>query len=207
MANSDAESTVSYQNVPTLETGSDMEDVVAQLVLKTVENVMLVTQLREMERERPLVRESSMEKMSVLEKLVEVVELEREIVEKENVRLGYQVTALLEENRGLASEAVMMKRKAGELARCLIAMREDHGVCALIRKIEHLEAQIHGLEKRNHEFYRQLLLRRRYPRVTNNSKGEMSMAGCFQVKEKKVSSSSWWKKLKDMDMFMCGLRP
>ena len=48
------------------------------------------------------------------------------------------MSALIKENKGLASESLFMKRKAGELARCALKMREDHRVRMLSRKIEDL---------------------------------------------------------------------
>ena len=77
----------------------------------------------------------------------------------ENASLSYRVNTLVEENKELASESVFIKRKAGELAKCVLKMREDHRVYLLHRKIEDLQAQIHGLEKRNKEYYEKLLRR------------------------------------------------
>ncbi|KAL2930311.1 Kinase-interacting family protein, partial [Bienertia sinuspersici] len=57
--------------------------------------------------------------------LLEVLESERLILLNENAGLRYKVEALIDENKGLALESIFMRRKAGELASCVLKMRED----------------------------------------------------------------------------------
>lgn len=65
---------------------------------------------------------------------------------------------LTNENSRLASESLFMKRKAGELARCvLLEKSEDHRVFVLSRKIDDLQGKIYDLEKRNKEYYDKLM--------------------------------------------------
>lgn len=42
----------------------------------------------------------------------------------------------MEENKELSSESVFIKRKARELAKCVLKIREDHRVFMLQKKIE-----------------------------------------------------------------------
>ncbi|KAK1296165.1 hypothetical protein QJS10_CPB15g00078 [Acorus calamus] len=64
------------------------------------------------------------------------MESERIVLLNENARLGFRATAMAEESERLAAEVSFMRRKAGELARCVLKMRDDHRVCILSRRIE-----------------------------------------------------------------------
>ena len=86
-----------------------------------------------------------------------MLESERVVLLRENARAGRRCAALTEDAEAMAAEAAFMRRKAGELARCLLMrVREEQRVCALSRKIEDLQGQIYGLEKRNSEYHKQL---------------------------------------------------
>ena len=88
-------------------------------------------------------QEESKKKIELQQSLLEVLESERVVLTNENSRL--------------ASESLFMKRKAGELARCVLLERtEDHRVFVLSRKIDDLQGQIYELEKRNKEYYDKL---------------------------------------------------
>ncbi|XP_058090378.1 kinase-interacting family protein-like [Magnolia sinica] len=154
---SDAESCLSYQPPPQLPAKNPLtpDNLIAELVMKTVEAEILTNELEILDRQQV----ESGRKMELQKSLLEVLESERMVLLSENARLGYQAAAITEENKELASEAVFMKRKATELARCMLKMRDDHRVCMLSRKIEDLQGQIYGLEKRNKEYY-ELLVRR-----------------------------------------------
>ncbi|KAL5539761.1 hypothetical protein UlMin_043938 [Ulmus minor] len=228
---SDAESSLSYQQ-PLHENSNNtlevQDAVVAELVMKNVEFHILFDELNGAERR---ICESS-RKIELQKSLLEVLESERLILLNENTRLGYRVGRLVEENKGLASESMFMKRKAGELARCVFKMREEQRVGMLSGKIEDLQAQIFGLEKRNKEYYEQLLenksnagsysIKKNENGNDNDNDKEVSLETCFQVKKlnmklmrnaatslnrkgngKKVSSL--WKKVTSLELFRCGV--
>ncbi|XP_059643389.1 kinase-interacting family protein [Cornus florida] len=189
---SDAESSLSYQQPPpVLFADTQCDAVVVELVMKSIECDILVDEMGAVAEQRYW--SESWRKIELQKSLLEVLESERLILLDENARLGYKVAALLEENKGLASESMFMKRKAGELAHCVLRMREDHGVCMLGRKIEDLQRQIYGLEKKNKEYHEQLLLKSdQHNRPAEKNKyyhcnfkktksRKMMLEDCFQV--------------------------
>ncbi|CAL0323895.1 unnamed protein product [Lupinus luteus] len=231
---SDIESSISYQQqqpsmimitrnamLDYVDVDVDVEAIVAELVIKNVEYDMLMHEVGVMERKYC----DSSRKSELQKSLLEVLESERLVLLNENASLSYRVNTLMEENNELMNESVFIKRKAGELAKCVVKMREDHRVYLLHKKIEDLQAQINGLEKRNKEYYDRLL--RRDDSI--GSKGKNGGGGdgfAFEVRvqmEKfrrfkwKDSSSrkdsdvkkapSLWKKLKNMDLLLCGMSP
>lgn len=224
---SDAESSLSYQQ-PQLMLANNVLDgdaIVADLVIKNVEYDMLVHEISIMERRYT----ESSRKIGLQKSLLEVLESERLMLLNENASLGYRVTALVEENKGLASESMFMKRKASELARCVLKMREDHRVFMLNRKIEDLQGQVYGLERRNKEYYEQLVKK---DQPVKQDKGcieknayDVGLDGCFktEVINQKLKKgdrngigkgsvggkrrSSLWERVKNMDLFLCGLDP
>ncbi|KAF8389578.1 hypothetical protein HHK36_024094 [Tetracentron sinense] len=214
---SDAESSLSYQPPTATKLNINSEAVIAELVTKSVDYDIL---LHEVGNEERSVTESS-RKIELQKSLLEVLESERLILLNENARLGYQVSALAEQNKGLMSESVFMKRKASELARCVFTMRDDHRVCLLSRRIELLQGQIYGLEKRNKECYEQQLIRTKDLGKEMNS--ETALEVCFEVEMPKTekncvrlraphggfrtSSSRWWDRVKISDLFLCGSHP
>ena len=140
------------------------------------------------------------------------------------MRLGYKVSGLIEGNKGLASESLFMKRKAGELARCVLKMKEDHRVRILSRKIEDLQGQIYGLEKKNKEYYEQLMKRDQEVEQlfkSKNRKKKLGLEVCFQVYKLKMVENAdvnvkgkdggkvfkWWERVKNLDLFICGPNP
>ncbi|XP_042484793.1 kinase-interacting family protein-like [Macadamia integrifolia] len=230
---SDAESSLSYQTPPpthkpiSTAAASDQDALIAELVAKTIDYDILINEASNLER----FNTESSRKIELQKSLLEVLESERLILLNENARLGYRVNALAEENKGLASEAVFMKRKASELARCILKLREDHRVCLLSRKIEDLQSQIYGLEKRNKEYYEMLVRREEEEKKRNNKKEMMALEVCFEVEKikleneklkeeaavnvekgreggrmtwKRVSNSRVWERVKKIDSFICG---
>ncbi|PHT46638.1 hypothetical protein CQW23_15796 [Capsicum baccatum] len=125
----------------------------------------------------------------------------------------------MEENKGLSSELLFMKRKVAELARCMLKRREDHRVCILSQKVEDLQGQIYGLERRNKEYYEQLLKHEEEKR----SKSNMRLKGCFKVHEEAVGNvknseqqrnvgaevgkevPKLWNRVKKLDIFLCAI--
>ncbi|KAJ8752471.1 hypothetical protein K2173_004759 [Erythroxylum novogranatense] len=166
-----------------------VDEMVAELVWKNVERELLVDQVGEMEQQGCV----SSKMIDLLKKLLEILESERVVLLNENARLEQMVSALLEENRGLKSEGVLLKKKANELARYVVKVTEDHRMALVSRKTEHLEEQIYGLkERRKIEYYsdEQLVTFRRETR-----KGEMNRnlngycyqnAGWFQFEKLKI---------------------
>ncbi|KAM7267582.1 hypothetical protein ACFE04_009748 [Oxalis oulophora] len=227
---SDLESSFSYHHqqidhsaaiaIPRIAINADNDQfVVVELVGKIVENEVLSNHIVNVEK----VCDESERKVDLLRKLVEVLESERVILLTENTKLGFRVSSLLEENRGLASDVVFMKMKAAELARCALRLSEDHRVYMLSRKIEDLQGQIYGLEKRNKEYYEMLISKEMNEKRIYG--GDDYGFGCFQLEKFKLSTKKrnkedvaaapasernnggkkWWGKVVKMDMFMCGL--
>lgn len=211
---SDAESSLSFQQPATMLGHNDaavVDAIVADLVMKNVEYEIMMHEMGNMEQRYG----ESSRKIELQKCLLEVLESERLILLSENAKLGYRVTTLVEENKGLASESMFMKRKARELANCVLKMREDHRVYMLNRRIEDLQAQIYGLEKRNKEYYEQQCINKQEKGVNHVY---MVKEGCFKMEKlsqllKKSDSINrnrkkipqWWKKVTKMDLFSCGL--
>ncbi|ONI09518.1 hypothetical protein PRUPE_5G242300 [Prunus persica] len=202
---SDVESSLSYQQLPpTLLLAAsvatqhdetmlfDLDSIVTEIVVKNVEYDILLDEANMTERRY----KDASRKIELQKSLLEVLESERLILLNENAKLGYKVGALVEENKALASESLFIRRKAGELARCLLKTREDQRVCMLSRKIEDLQGQIYGLEKRNKDYYEQLVKRdqRSFQLVQeeeescniNKSKingNQVNLEVCFQIRK------------------------
>ncbi|KAI4352029.1 hypothetical protein L6164_006319 [Bauhinia variegata] len=220
---SDIESSLSFQQPPLMvlpnHTMLDVDSIVAELVLRNVEYDIVMHEVTVMERKHC----ESSRKIDLQKSLLEVLESERLVLLNENASLGFRVNTLVEENKELASESVFIKRQAGELAKCVIKMREDHRVFVLHKKIEDLQAQIHGLEKRNKEYYEQLL--KRDGSVGKKSKSGDRIALEVRLKIDKLGrrfkgkseatvkncdgkkGPGLWKRMKNMDLFLCGTNP
>ncbi|KAG6625091.1 kinase-interacting family protein isoform X1 [Carya illinoinensis] len=216
---SDAESSLSYQQPPQIMLdgyGTSVGDaIVADLVIKNVEYDILQHEMGVIEQRSS----ESSRKIDLQKSLLEVLESERLILLNENARLRYRVHALVDENKGLASESTLMKRKASELARCVLKMREGHRVFMLNRRIEDLQAQIYGLEKRNKEYYEQLVQRDQRVKECTGKKNvvEDDVVDDCSKREKQPNlrlkkgsirgkkGHGWWKRFKNMDLFFCGL--
>ncbi|WCJ34725.1 kinase interacting (KIP1-like) family protein [Euphorbia peplus] len=155
-----------------------LDDLVSHIVIKNVEEELIKAQMGELEHQN---RECT-RKMEILNKLVEVLESERVVLLDENSRLGYKVSNLMQENQELGSESVFLKRKAAQLTRCLMRIREDHSVCVLTRKIEDLQEQIHGLEKRNQDFFE---IRKMKNKMKKKEGFDLGLMGCFQSEKMK----------------------
>ncbi|KAI9092475.1 hypothetical protein K1719_027603 [Acacia pycnantha] len=237
---SDMESSLSYQQQPPLPSLQsmlfsnnipmiDLESIVAELVIKNVAYEIMMHEFCVMEKKYC----ESSRKIDLQKSLLEVLESERLVLLNENGNLGFRVKALVEENKGLASESMFVKRKAGELAKCVVKMREDHRVFMLHRKIEDLQAQINGLEKRNKEYYERLLVRDNKGQVNDDNSGSLEkgknndgialeirlhmqrLSRRFKWKEDIAAGKdcevkkgpSLWKKVKNMDFLLCGMNP
>ncbi|GFP99082.1 hypothetical protein PHJA_002052100 [Phtheirospermum japonicum] len=223
VVDSDAESSLSFQPPPMIVKTKEMDFdmVIADLVMKAVECDIILNEVNVVEKRWG----ESSRKIELQKNLLDVLESERLILLNDNATLGYRVTALAEENKGLASESLFLKRKAAELARCVLKTREDHRVCMLSRKIEDLQGQIYGLEKRNKEYYEQLVKCEEKKRVDLEDCYRAGRGGgprpggfgkCFSFKVKKVEKSEksggvegrkvskMWDKVKKFDLLLCG---
>nr|XP_027126165.1 kinase-interacting family protein-like [Coffea arabica] len=226
----DAASSLSYQTpFPAAAAALDPDMIVADLVMKSVDCDLILNELIAMERKSG----ESSRKIELQKSLLDVLESERLILLNENASLVYRVNALLEENKGLTSESLFMKRKAADLARCVLKLREDHRVCMLSRKIEDLQGQICGLEKKNKDYYDQLVKHEEEKKskaitVKTNSKSpaEVTLEDCFHVNEdvscfgslanmkkgclptngsinRGRRASRLWNRVKKIDFFLC----
>ncbi|XP_060171160.1 kinase-interacting family protein-like isoform X2 [Lycium barbarum] len=184
---SDAESSLSYQPpfpIQPAQAKFESDMIVADLVIRNVDCEIMLHEITQVEKK---CNESS-RKIELQESLLELLESERLILLNENARLGYKVTSLIEENKGLFSESLFMKRKVAELARCMLNRREDRRVCVLNRKVEDLQGQIYGLERRNKEYYEKLLKH-------EEEKKNRAKIG------KEVPKL--WDRVKKLDIFLC----
>ncbi|TVU48662.1 hypothetical protein EJB05_08304 [Eragrostis curvula] len=144
---SDAGSSLSFQQpINEVAAAPDASLMVAELVLAWVDRDLLAD---EAERRRA----EAARKIELQGSLVEVLESERLVLLGENARLGFRASAAEEEAAAAAAELGYMRRRAAEMARLVVKLREDHRVCMLGRKIEALQAQVYGLELRNRECY------------------------------------------------------
>lgn len=212
---SDAESSLSYQPpFPSTQAKFEPDMIIADLVIRSVDCEIILHELSQVDKH---CNESS-RKIELQESLLELLESERLILLNENARLGYKVGSLMEENKGLSSESLFMKRKVAELARCMLNRRENHRVCMLSRKVEDLQSQIYGLERRNNEYYEQLLKHEEEKR----GRSKMGLKGCFKVPEEAVVGNvkkgeqqrtvgaevgkkvpKFWNRVKKLDIFLC----
>ncbi|KAM0889303.1 hypothetical protein ACQ4PT_027852 [Festuca glaucescens] len=124
----------------------DGELAVAELVMAWVHRDVLA---HEAERRNA----EAARKIELQGSLLEVLESERLVLLGENARLAFRASAAEEEAAAAAAELGYARRRAAEMARLVVKLREDHRVCMLGRKIEALQAQVYGLEMRNRECY------------------------------------------------------
>uniref|UniRef100_A0A0D9Z120 NAB domain-containing protein n=1 Tax=Oryza glumipatula TaxID=40148 RepID=A0A0D9Z120_9ORYZ len=147
---SDAGSSLSFQPPPatssSVRDAVDAELVVAELVAAWIDREILADEAERRKAE-------SARKIELQGSLVEVLESERLVLLGENARVGFRASAAEEEAAAAAAELGYMRRRAAEMARLVVKLREDHRVCMLGRKIEALQSQVYGLELRNRECY------------------------------------------------------
>ncbi|GAA0152940.1 hypothetical protein LIER_11296 [Lithospermum erythrorhizon] len=215
---SDAESSLSFQPPfhSLAATKIDPEMFIADVVMKNVDYDIVVHELNIVVSRG----DESSRKIELQKSLLEVLESERLILLTENATMRYRFNALVEENKEMASESLYMKRKAADLARCVLKMREDHRVRLLSRKIEDLQGQIYALEKRNKEYCDQLVkkdenminqkAKKGKCRESKSGKGDNSGTGLFDVLKGNGDKGSgkkgikFWDKVKNLDIFLCG---
>lgn len=145
---SDAGSSLSFQQpiVGDAAAASAGDLLIAELVVAWVDRDVLAD---EAERRRA----EAARKIELQGSLVEVLESERLVLLGENARLGFRASAAEDEAAAAAAELGYMRRRAAEMARLVVKLREDHRVCMMGRQIEALQAQVYGLEMRNRECY------------------------------------------------------
>ncbi|XP_074579581.1 kinase-interacting family protein-like [Curcuma longa] len=203
-AASDAESSLSFQPVPlqprqSLAAPCDVDMVVAELVVASVERDLLAAEGVESKRRQA----ESSRKIELQGSLVEVLEAERMVLLGENVRLGLRAASLEEEARAVESELGFMRRRAAELAWALVQLRENQRVCLLGRKIEGLQAQVYGLERRNRELFLAIAQREKEKR---EARAEVE---CLRRENRRAremvesvrgrSWRSWWDRVRKLD--------
>ncbi|XP_037415631.1 kinase-interacting family protein-like [Triticum dicoccoides] len=153
---SDAGSSLSFQPqlgiaddrfpVPIAAPAVDGELVVAELVMAWVDRDVLAD---EADRQRA----ESARKIDLQGSLLEVLESERLVLLGENARLAFRASAAEEEAAAAAAELGYTRRRAADMARLAVKLRDDHRACILGRKVEALQAQVYGLELRNRECF------------------------------------------------------
>ncbi|KAG8073110.1 hypothetical protein GUJ93_ZPchr0006g42474 [Zizania palustris] len=145
---SDADSSLSFQPPAIIHevVPADAELVVAELVAAWIDRDILADEAERRKAE-------SARKIELQGSLLEVLESERLVLLGENARLGFRASTAEEEAAAAAAELGYIRRRAAEMARLVVKLREDHRVCMLGRKIETLQSQVYGLELRNRECY------------------------------------------------------
>lgn len=221
---SDAESSLSFQPHSVEAKQIDPDMIIADLVLRNLDCEFILNELSIVENRWS----ETVRKLELQQNLLDVLESERLILLNDNATLEYRVTSILEENKGLASESLFLKRKASELARCVLKMREDHRVYMLNQKIEDLQEQIYGLEKRN-EYYEHFVKQDKNTSKKVKCGKKVSLQDCLQVRhggvarlrkcfsanlEKDEQSpnggdeggrvSKMWARIKKFDLLVCG---
>lgn len=172
-----------------------------------IDREILLTELSESNRSRA----ESARKVELQGSLLEVLEAERMVLLGENARLGYELTAATEEARGLALEAAFTRQKAAELARCVVKMRADHRVCLLGRKIDDLQKQVYGLERRNRECY-EAMAKREVEKVEVRMEVERlreenrRLGKMVKRRNGKAVVTSWWERVRRLEWVIspCG---
>ncbi|KAG6536834.1 hypothetical protein ZIOFF_001905 [Zingiber officinale] len=211
-ASSDADSTLSFQSLPVhplrdppaafaiANAASDLDMIVVELVLASVERDLLESE--EVEADRRLAESSR--KIEIQGSLVEVLEAERMVLLGENARLGFLAASAEEKARGVAAELGYMRRRAADLARVVVKLREDHRVCLLGRKIEGLQAQIYGLERRNRE-YLEAMARREKEKREAQSEADLLREENRRLREEAEAAArgtrrrSWWDRVRKLE--------
>lgn len=187
---SDAESSLSYQRLPS--TPNNGDQLLAELVMKTAEREFMIHELGIIEQKG----QESSKKIRIQRSLLEVLEAERNILLNQNKSLGDKVGMLEEENRELALESNLIRSQANDLARCVLELKEEESVGRLLCTIDDLHDRVQWLEKTNMEYY-ELIMK-------GGQGDEVAPRGCFQVgrlkgKEvKKGKSEKWWWKAKNI---------
>ncbi|KAH0765142.1 hypothetical protein KY285_001013 [Solanum tuberosum] len=138
--------------------------IIVDLVIRSVNFEIILYEISQVDKHY---NESS-RKIELRESLLELLESKKLILLNENARLGYKVDSLIEEIKGLSSESLFMKRKVAELARLMLNRREDHIARVLNQKVEDLQGQIYGLERRTNQYYEQLLKHEEEKRSRSN---------------------------------------
>ncbi|CAA2980906.1 kinase-interacting family -like [Olea europaea subsp. europaea] len=222
---SDAESSLSFQPHSVEARQIDPDMIIADLVLRNIDHEFILNELSIKKNQWS----ETVRKLELQQNLLDVLESERLILLNDNATLEYRLTSLLRENKGLASESLFLKRKASELARCVLKMREDHRVCMLNQKIDDLQQQIYGLEKRNKEYHEYFVKQDKNTSKKARGGKQMSLEDCLQVRHgggarlKKCSSaklekderssnggdgggraSKMWARIKKFDFLVCG---
>ncbi|WVZ55123.1 hypothetical protein U9M48_005826 [Paspalum notatum var. saurae] len=136
----------SSSTTTTTTTDADIDLVLAELVLAWVRRDVLADEAERRAAE-------AARRIELQGSLVEVLESERLVLLGENARLGLRASAAEDGAAAAQAELGYARRRAADLARLVVKLREDHRVCALGRRIEALQAHVYGLELRNRECY------------------------------------------------------
>lgn len=202
-AASDAESSISFQSLATTTTEAGLDKLLVEIVMTRVEKDILTDEMQETDRWSS----ESARKIELQRSLLELLESERMVLLGENARMGFRAAAAEEEARAMAAGAAYMRRKAVELERMVIKMREDHRVCLLGRKIEGLQGQIYGLERRNRECY-EAMLRREAEKGEVRAELERLRGENQRLREtvtgRREGVARWWQKLRRIEWAPCG---
>lgn len=201
---SDADSSLSYQHPPgagvSSSTTAEAELVVAELVAAWVERDVLADEAARRAAE-------SARKIELQGSLVEVLESERLVLLGENARLGFRASAAEDEAAAAAAELGYARRRAAEMARLVVKLREDHRVCMLGRKAEALQAQVYALELRNRECYEAMAAWEAERRVAGAEiqrlraenrrlADEAAAAAVMARRRKRKGSGGWWARVR-----------
>ncbi|XP_037437455.1 kinase-interacting family protein-like [Triticum dicoccoides] len=202
---SDAGSSLSFQPhagitddhfaTPVAAPAVDGDLVVAELVMAWVDRDLLAD---EADRRRA----ESARKIDLQGSLLEVLESERLVLLGENARLAFRASAAEEEAAAAAAELGYTRRRAADLARLAVKLRDDHRACILGRKVEALQAQVYGLELRNRECFEAMaaweaerkagVAEIERLRAENRRLAAEAAAAQASARRKRGGGSGWW---------------
>uniref|UniRef100_A0ACD5WV32 Uncharacterized protein n=1 Tax=Avena sativa TaxID=4498 RepID=A0ACD5WV32_AVESA len=173
----------------------DGDLLLAELVMAWVDRDVLADEAERRKAE-------SARKIELQGSLLDVLESERLVLLGENARLGFRASSAEEEAAAAAAEIGYTRRRAAEMARLVVKLREDHRVCMLGRKIEALQAQVYGLEMRNRECYEAMAAweaERKAAaneidrlRTENKRLAAEAKAAAAAARRKRGGTGSWW---------------
>ncbi|XP_078161519.1 kinase-interacting family protein-like [Carex rostrata] len=198
---SETESSLSFQPDYEKKQFLDLDVLVVEMVMANVERDILAAETVEAKKKQ----HESDRKIELQGSLLEVLESERMVLLGENARLAYRAAAAGEEAAAMAAELGYMRHKAAELARLVVKLREEHRVCMLGRKIEGLQSQIYGLEKRNRQYVDAMV---NWEMERKADKAEMERLRAenkrlAEVAKKRRGTGSWWGRIRRIEWAPC----
>lgn len=191
---SDAGSSLSFQaqHAPPragLPAEEEEELLVAELVAAWVERDVLADEAARRAAE-------SARRIQLQGSLVEVLESERLVLLGENARLGFRATAAEDEAAAAAADLGYARRRAAEMARLVLRLREDHRACVLGRRAEALQARVYALELRNRECCEATAAWEAEVQRLSAENRRLADQAMMARRKRKAGGGGWWAKVR-----------